>query len=205
MGQTRLRHGLVGGASIVLAAPKRKQNEPRGARQVCAYLARQPCIRLDLPEVLTMKQPCASVASSEAAGPFARRRPSHAITRVATTSDRHQRPVAQARRGAETLVLLVSLRRPITPTTVRMRTAGRDFAGGDQSPHCDQQLAGERHDHGGLANTVRCLRSSIRFHCASALSLWNRRNRQASWIRPRRTRLHCLYGVFSVNSIYHVN
>jgi hypothetical protein len=35
---------LVGGASIVLAAPKRKQNEPRGARQVCAYLAPQPCM-----------------------------------------------------------------------------------------------------------------------------------------------------------------
>ena len=27
-----------------------------------------------------------------------------------------------------------------------------------------------------------------RYHCASALSFWNRRNRQASWIRPRRTR-----------------
>jgi hypothetical protein len=62
---------------------------------VCAKLAPQPCIRLDLPEVRTMKQPYASVASPEAAGPFSCRRPSHAVTRVATTSDRHQRPFAQ--------------------------------------------------------------------------------------------------------------
>jgi hypothetical protein len=156
MGQTRLRHGLVGGASIVLAAPKRKQNEPRGARQVCAYLAPQPCIRLDLPEVRTMKQPCASVASSEAAGPFSRRRPSHAITRVATTSDRHQRPVVQARRGTETLVLLVIFAGRSRNNRAHAHTV-RDFAGGDQSPHCDQQFAGEGHDHGGLANTVRPL------------------------------------------------
>ena len=27
-----------------------------------------------------------------------------------------------------------------------------------------------------------------RYHCASALSFWNLRNRQASWISPRRTR-----------------
>ncbi len=26
------------------------------------------------------------------------------------------------------------------------------------------------------------------YHCASPLSFWNLRNRQASWIRPRRTR-----------------
>ena len=154
MGQTRRRHGLVGGASIVLAAPKRKQNEPRGARQVCAYLAPQPCIRLDLPEVRTMKQPCASVASSEAAGPFSRRRPSHAVTRVATTSDRHQRPSAQARRGAETVfVLVISVGRSRNDRA--HAHAVWDFAGGDQSPHRDQQLAGEGHDHGGLASTVR--------------------------------------------------
>src|SRR4051812_22152100 len=34
-----------------------------------------------------------------------------------------------------------------------------------------------------------CLPSvRVRYHCANALSFWNRRNRQASWIRPRRTR-----------------
>ena len=42
------------------------RGEPASVRD----LAPQPCIRLDLPEVRTMKQPCASVASSEAAGPF---------------------------------------------------------------------------------------------------------------------------------------
>ena len=34
-----------------------------------------------------------------------------------------------------------------------------------------------------LAPSVR-----LRNHCASALSFWNKRKRQASWIRPRRTR-----------------
>ena len=33
------------------------------------------------------------------------------------------------------------------------------------------------------ASAVRC-----RYHWASALSFWNRRNRHASWIMPRRTR-----------------
>lgn len=28
----------------------------------------------------------------------------------------------------------------------------------------------------------------FRYHCASALSFWNKRKRQANWIRPRRTR-----------------
>ena len=117
---------------------------------MCANLAPQPCIRLDLPAVRTMKQLCASVASSEAAGPFSRRRPSHAITRVATTSDRHQRPFAQARRGAETVFVLVIFAGRSRNDRAHAHTV-RDFAGGDQSPHCDQQLAGEGHDHGGLA------------------------------------------------------
>src|SRR4029453_6118476 len=43
--------------------------------------------------------------------------------------------------------------------------------------------------------TIRVLRvprraSAVRarYHCASALSFWNRRKRHASWSRPRRTR-----------------
>jgi hypothetical protein len=68
-----------------------------------ANLAPQPCIRLDPREVRTMKQPSASVASSEAAGPFLTRRPSHAATRVATTSDRHRRSFRASAPGAETV------------------------------------------------------------------------------------------------------
>ena len=65
--------------------------------------------------------------------------------------------------------------------------ASRDFAGRDHAPQRDEQFAAS-------ATIIVVLRAPFghsvrpRYHCASALSFWNLRNRQASWIRPRRTR-----------------
>jgi hypothetical protein len=74
-----------------------------GSPPVRANLAPRPCIRLDPPGVRTMKQPCASGARLRGSGPILTTASNHAVTRVATTSDRHQRPTARARPNAETV------------------------------------------------------------------------------------------------------
>jgi hypothetical protein len=146
---------------------------------VGANFAPQPCIRLHPCEVRPTKQPCASVASSEAAGPFSTRRPSHAGTRVATTSNRH---------------LVFPLQAHPVP---KLYTCESSSLLGDHAA-TDSPVVTRRHlaisSLRARATIMMVLRAPFgpsvrtRYDRASALPFWNRRNRQVSWIRPRRTR-----------------
>ena len=51
-----------------------------------------------------------------------------------------------------------------------------------------RSLRAKRHDHRRLARAGRTFSSALGTTVPSALSFWNRRKRQASWIKPRRTR-----------------
>lgn len=105
-----------GGRQIHRVDPGRDCKErTEGSPLVRANLAPRPCIRLDPPGVRTMKQPCASEARLRGSGPILTTASSHAVTRVATTSDRHQRPTAQARPNAETVLVWAIFSAAITP------------------------------------------------------------------------------------------
>jgi len=87
---------------------------------------------------------------------------------------------------------------PLVAGCSRSRTqddALRDLAGRHQLPQRDQQLAREGDNHGlaGCAPGIGGARPippacAGAGYWASALSFWNIRKRQASWIMPRRTR-----------------
>src|SRR5262249_7185973 len=123
---------------------------------------------------------------SEAAGPFSWRHCSHSRNRIAATSDRHR----QARRISATQ--LPNLICPFLFESLA-QTAGRSTTPSGTSP-----VVTRRH------NAINSLRASATImvvlrtplgpsvrdqnHFVRALPFWNWRKRQASWIRPRRTR-----------------
>jgi hypothetical protein len=111
----------------------------------------------------------------------------HVQARVTTTLDR-ERPAGQDRSppGVPKLCVCAPCQRGWSGRFPQLNAVW-DFAGRGHAPERDEQLTGK-----ATIILVLCapLTPSVRLrnHCARALSFWNNRKRQASWIRPRRTR-----------------
>ena len=159
--------------------------EPRGARHRARRSRRNLVFGWIRVGIRTMKQPFASAARLRGGGPIL----TTGIGPCSGSGHRHlgsssAAASSESPAGARNCVLSSLLGRSGCRP---QHDALRDLAGGDHAPECDEQLAGEGDDHRRLARALRTL-GPARYHCASALSFWNIRKRQASWIRPRRTR-----------------
>src|SRR3954467_14433978 len=131
---------------------------------------------------LTMMQSCASAAKLRGGGPILE----NGVKPWPASGDRHLGSSAETDD-----ILFVRLRELVLSAFARH--AARKTTPAGTSP-----VVTMRHNaiSSFLASaTIRVLRvppraSAVRarYHCASALSFWNRRKRQASWIIPRRTR-----------------
>jgi hypothetical protein len=130
--------------ALIVAAVRRRRSEgspPSGATHRAARL-----YSVDRCRIWTMMQPCASAARLRATGPFF----TSALTAmlhpgVTVTSDRHQRSVAMRR------IVKPFVRVPLRPVASRGRTQSDAFGhltGRNEAPQCDQQFAGQGHDHG---------------------------------------------------------
>src|SRR6266705_1015575 len=114
-------------------------DEPRGARQLGAKLAPQPCIRLD-----PARDPDHEAAdalrrrSPETANPFSVRHVGHALTRAP--------PPRIDMACQQTLRSSLDCRPE--------HDAVRHKAGGSQAPKSDQQFSGKRDDHRRLAGAL---------------------------------------------------
>jgi len=161
----------------------RKQTE--GSPPSRANLAPQPCIRLDPRGVRTMKQPFASAARLQGGGhilPTASKPWPISCHRHLGSSSAACR---QGAAGHRNRVLLLDGQ--------AVQVAGRSTTPSGMAP-----VVTMRHSSisslRASATIMVVLRAPFapsvraRYHCASALSFWNMRNRQASWISPRRTR-----------------
>ena len=162
-------------------------NEPRGAHQCARSLAPRPCIRLDQREVRTMKQPCASGGRLRGGGPIlttALEPCSYAGCHHLGSSSAFHHAIAAERQNRMSIVyrfqrVHAATGRVRTPSGITPVVTMRHMA--MSSLHARATIMVVLRVARGPAVRARC-------HCANALSLWNMRNRQASWISPRRTR-----------------
>jgi len=140
----------------------------------------RPCIRLDSYRTRTMKQSMASAARLRGGGPIL----STALEPWSCSGHRHLESlhVASSRqsiRRATTMPRVQITCRSATPAGISPMVTIRHSA-----------MSSLR----ASATIIVVLRAPFgppvraRYYCASVLSLWNLKNRQASWIRPRRTR-----------------
>src|SRR4051794_11388658 len=131
---------------------------------------------------LTMMQSCASAAKLRGGGPILR----NGATQWSASGDRHLGSSSETDG-----ILFARFRELVLPAF--SRHAARKTTPAGTSPVVTIR---HRAISSFLARaTIRVLRvppwaSAVRarYHCARALSFWNRRKRQASWIIPRRTR-----------------
>ncbi len=161
--------------------PDQEQGEQcEGSLPWGASIAPRPCIRLGLHGTLTMKQSMASAARLRGGGPIL----STALEPWSCSGHRHLESLRlglprQATRRATTLSRVQVVGRSVTPTGMSPMVTMRQSA-----------ISSLR----ASATIIVVLRAPFgpsvraRYHCASALPLWNLKNRQASWISPRRAR-----------------
>jgi hypothetical protein len=119
--------------------------DPRGARRDARNTALQPCIRLDLPEVRTMKQSFASATGLRGGGPIladgakARVRPGLPPPRIVLGVDHPNQVV-----GTEALEGLLTRVRRLMPAGEAQRRAGPHRCGPDATVRRAASARGQR-------------------------------------------------------------